>query len=264
MKVEEFLASEHFEPRTKISEFDAEIRLLRSRGVSARNIAKFLVLNSVPATKNGVVKYFLRHPERYSPNKKVARSQHRDASGPAALQEEPARSSQHEGDSTAEHLADSTKQESPKANAILPAEEPKPRVAPGNHSLTARDPMATIRPADPAEESRGREPGCENKGDLQEQPSDATNESENTRTFDTSGTTSVHYDRDTRVRTQLEPFEDERRVQGKIKHWDPYLPENQEAVREYVQGLKAGTIPTGVITNSEGQSNERKEDPDHP
>jgi hypothetical protein len=47
-------------------------------------------------------------------------------------------------------------------------------------------------------------------------------------------------------------------------HWDPFSPENREAVLAYVEGLKAGTIPTGVITNSERQSNERQEDPDHP
>jgi hypothetical protein len=92
----------------------------------------------------------------------------------------------------------------------------------------------------------------------------STNGSENTRAFDPSGTPDSNYDRGTREGPRLVSVEDEPRVRSKMIHWDPFSPENREAVLAYVEGLKAGTIPTGVITNSERQSNERQEDPDHP
>ncbi|BCG05243.1 hypothetical protein PPGU19_098110 (plasmid) [Paraburkholderia sp. PGU19] len=65
MNAEEFLASEHAASRSKIGAYDADIRLLRSRGVSGQRIANFLKLNNVHVTASAVYQYFKCHPDGY-------------------------------------------------------------------------------------------------------------------------------------------------------------------------------------------------------
>ena len=81
MNAEEFLVSDMVRRRSKISAFDAEIRLLRSRGVGGEGIAIFLKLNNVQITKSGVNKYFRRHPDRYP----TAKAEPMDRDPPIAL-----------------------------------------------------------------------------------------------------------------------------------------------------------------------------------
>ena len=263
MKVEEFLASAHFEPLTKISAFDAEIRLLRSRGVSGQNIAKFLTLNNVPATKNSVNKYFLRHPESYSaPKKRGKRPQRHESGRYAATQKDSTPVPRRDDGSSARQSSGSVGAGNLTANATLRDGERDQQSVVQSRNVHATT-VAQLR-EHVTEKHSVRDPMTESHTPLPARSNESAKDSENTRAFDASGTSDLNDDRGTRERTRLVSVEVEPRVPSKMIYWDPSSPENQEALLLYREGLKAGTIPTGVVTNSERRSNERQEDPDHP
>lgn len=262
MNAEEFLASEHAASRSKIGAYDADIRLLRSRGVSGQRIANFLKLNNVHVTASAVYQYFKCHPNgyRFSTRGPTNNDQRASAGQTSAHNGKPATD-------TAASVSAQQSSDPPSAKAssqTLHAREvglpdasvgQRPELRASSTSSQLSEPQPVVGDQRPV---GGRALANDTHLD------GSTNGSENTRAFDPSGTPDSNYDRGTREGPRLVSVEDEPRVRSKMIHWDPFSPENQEALLAYREGLKAGTIPTGVITNSERQSNERQEDPDHP
>ncbi|CAN7744455.1 hypothetical protein LJR267_010487 [Paraburkholderia hospita] len=259
MNVEEFLASEHVGRRSKISAFDADIRLLRSRGVSGQGIANFLKINNVHVTARAVYKYFKCHPDgyRFSTRGPTNRDQRTSA----------AQTSTHtDGKPATSTAASVSAQHPPGAKASSPplhAREVGLTDASVGQHTELRGANSSTQQSEPQPVAGDQRSGGGRALANDTHVDGSANGSENTRAFDASGTSDSNYDRGTRERTRLGSVEDEPRVPSKIIHWDPSSPENKEALLSYREKLKAGTIPTGVITNSGRQSNERQEDPDH-
>ena len=259
MNVEEFLASEHLGRRSKISAFDADIRLLRSRGVSGQGIANFLKLNNVQVTARAVYKYFKCHPDGYRFSTRGPTNRDQRASA--------AQTSAHTDDKPATSTAASVSVQHPpsaeSSSQTLHAREVGLTDASVGQHPELRGPNASTQQSEPQHVAGDQRPGGGLALGNDTYLDGAANGSENTGAFDPSRASGSNYDGNGGIRERSEPVavaDVPRR--NPILHYNPHDPKNHDAYLLYKEGLEAGTIRTGEIINSERHPNERQEIPD--
>lgn len=260
MNVDEFLKdSAHVPLRTRISAFDAEIRLLRARGVSGQGIAEFLKLNNVEASARAVNKYLQRHPDKFSPSRRkasVAEAQSRSDEGASRPGTAAARRS-HE----MEELRTSAQGSiglSPAQATTIPAQsaqtsthsvnEGKPFIADLNAGSVSVDASSVASQRDSAPPSSAStteyQPGV---GPARVRSTDAPSSHSATNLSNATPIPDAFKSQPDGADT-YDGHDADR--PSPLRRYDPNDPKNIAAVASYRQRLRDGQIRTGETTNT--------------